>query len=246
MLDLQILGLGGDFTHEDNYPAQFLVGDTNEPTPGVLVGCHPQTRDALDIVKMSLADVKRIFVLNLLDAQVGGLEEVAIATYYQGAPKRTLYVPEAIVDDLWEKLRRPLEAVASARHKRVTLDVYFNVVSLSEENSVAYEGDLELRPFRVPSFPGLHSFGLFVNNTAGPNLAILPYGTFTSSNLQSVLKLVGKGSLILGINDGIPARADLAVLAGMTEETESKIILCGGVTTGNVTRRVNRGDRIVL
>jgi len=247
MLDLKFLGLGGDSAQHNDFPAQFLVGDTEEDSPGVLVGYSAHTESALRIFEIDPNSIRRIFVLNLLDTQVGGLENLALSTFYGTVPKKTLYVPEALVEDLWEKLRRPLEAVAGARHKRVTMDVYFNVVSLSEENSVMYEGDLEIRPFRLPCVPGIHCFGLFVTNTVGPNLAIMPYGTLSADHLKSVEKLLGpSGSMVVGISDVIPVRSELTSLASLKPGSLGRTILCGAEHTTTITKEVKRGERVLL
>lgn len=245
MLDFKILGLGGDTSSHSEYPAQFIVGDTDDASVAVLVGCPSNTEDALAYHNLTLADVNRIMVLSLLDSQVGGLERLALNTYYSGAPKKTLYVPEALVDDLWEKLSKPLESVAGSRHTRVTLDVYFNVISLSENCAVVYAGDMELRPFRVPCFPGLHAFGVHVTNTVGKNLVLSPYGVFDRDALRTVISAAENGLVVVGVNDVAPVRCDVNTLLGLTPGQRAQTILCGNNPGLSGFKRVTRGERIV-
>lgn len=201
MATLTVVGAGYNYGVDALAPAQFIISDGDDDS--MLIGCSADSQKALFNCNHLITDINKVMILSLRQAQVGGLEQLAIEDYLaRGKTRRNLYVPEAIVDELWDRrLYHPLQAIAKTRYKRATLDAYFNVISLSELSSLTYLGDLTLRPFRLPSLPGDHLYGLFIENPTGRSVYLVPQCAF-DGNLDEFLEIADPSSLVvLNISD---------------------------------------------
>src|SRR5262249_33749707 len=115
---------GSAFTVGDNYQSNVLLqaGDDS-----LLIDAGGDLRFGLYSVGLSHLDVKNVYISHLHNDHIGGLEYLALATYFDECcqKKPGLYLSDKIVGDLWNNsLSGGLRTIQT---KLATLDTYFDV-----------------------------------------------------------------------------------------------------------------------
>ena len=97
---LIFLGSGSAFTlGEDNYQSNMLVDDSSGNC--LLVDCGSDARHSLFAQGYSYKNIHSVFISHLHADHVGGLEWLALTSYYDADCKRpVLYISECLIDDL--------------------------------------------------------------------------------------------------------------------------------------------------
>jgi len=95
-MKLEFLGVGNFFTKQD-YHNNLLVNDH------ILVDCGYTAGRSLADSNRSFADIDTLFITHTHADHIEGLEECAFFNkYVKGGPKPKLYLPNALIPDLWE------------------------------------------------------------------------------------------------------------------------------------------------
>jgi ribonuclease BN (tRNA processing enzyme) len=122
---LQFIGSGSAFTvGADNYQSNMIL-ETDEKKK-LLIDCGSDAKNALFDLGISFKDLEGVYVSHLHADHVGGLEWLSFATYFEPECKKPhLYVPEALVYDLWENVLSG--GLKSIENKEVYLSTFFKI-----------------------------------------------------------------------------------------------------------------------
>lgn len=90
----------------------------------LLVDCGVTAGKSLEMIGMSILDVKNLFISHLHADHIGGIEELALKSKLEADTKVNLYINEKLVDSLWESIKGGLEPT---QWGKMRLDDYFNV-----------------------------------------------------------------------------------------------------------------------
>lgn len=125
-MKLIFLGTGSAFTTGDgNYQSNMMmISDSHKR---LLIDCGSDVRFALNEQKFCAEDVTDVYISHLHSDHCGGLEWLALMTYFmQNPPKRPkLHVPKDITEPLWE---HSLSAgLNTLQDRQASLSTYFEV-----------------------------------------------------------------------------------------------------------------------
>ncbi len=130
---LTFLGTGSAFTL-DNYHSNMLleVGDQR-----LLIDCGGDVRHALHGHQLSARDIDAVYVSHLHADHIGGMEWLALATYFDPQCDRpTLYVNEKLADELWDTCLKG--GLGTLQNRIAHLDTYFEVVRIGKNQSFTF------------------------------------------------------------------------------------------------------------
>lgn len=208
--------------------------------------------------------VTRHVILSMLPSQVAGLDALALRAAVSGSrDKPTLYVPEALVDTLWDnRLKSSIgNAPVFGRHQRTYLDTYFNVVGMTETSPVMYmnRGDsrgAEVCVIRAPCFAGWHVFGAVVRAPNKEPLAyVFPAGVLDAQYIRTLLEAGGHARLVVMCKETTDAvlpytpvdavlslpytfRRRVAVAGIADTKTQSRLEVAGVTVLGDGNERI--------
>jgi len=115
------LGTGSAFTTE-NYQSNFIVEINNKK---LLIDCGTDIRHSLKTAQMTSADIDAIYISHLHSDHCGGMEYVALTTYFNpNKDKPALYAKPIVLQGLWEVLRQGLIVL---NDKLAAFKDYFNI-----------------------------------------------------------------------------------------------------------------------
>lgn len=137
-LKITFLGSGSAFTvGEGNYQSNLILqknGDT------MLIDAGGDLRFSLTEQHLHYKDIRNIYISHLHADHVGGLEWLAINTFfdetYEGKP--TLFVSEDIVSDLWNKSLSG--GLCTIQTELASLSTYFNVRPIKSQEQFSWNG----------------------------------------------------------------------------------------------------------
>ncbi|WP_232220743.1 MBL fold metallo-hydrolase [Legionella tunisiensis] len=101
-LKITFLGSGSAFTvGKDNYQSNLLLQKANDT---LLIDAGGDLRFSLNEQHLTYADIKSVYISHLHADHIGGLEWLAINTFFDlnYKTKPNLYCSENIIKDLWE------------------------------------------------------------------------------------------------------------------------------------------------
>lgn len=137
-LTLKFLGTGSAFTvGDDNFQSNALLQMDGD---NLLIDAGGDIRFALAEAGLTYLDIKNIYISHLHSDHIGGLEYLALTTYfdprYQDKPH--LYSSEKVVKDLWQhSLAGGLRTIQT---KLATLDTYFDVHAIKQYQTFHWAG----------------------------------------------------------------------------------------------------------
>ncbi len=179
-MEIIFLGAGNAFTKK-NYHTNLLV---RFPQGHLLIDCGFKTPAALHRLKISVKQLRDIFISHTHADHIGGLEEVLLQAKYLFQTKPKLHVPQRVADDLWEhSLRAGLQYTVDGI---VGLDYYAELHPLQESFSIA-NTTFELIPTK--HIPGMPSYGLYFNQ--------IFYSGDTIFDPPLLQKMLGKAQIVI-------------------------------------------------
>ncbi len=121
-MKIKFIGVGSQFSGLDQYQSNMVI-----TAPGgrkLLIDCGSDARFSLAESGMCPADLDAVYVSHLHGDHIGGLEWLALSTYFSPHPRRlTLFSEERTMASLWEhSLRGGLHCI---RAKEMELEDYF-------------------------------------------------------------------------------------------------------------------------
>lgn len=135
---MTFLGSGSAFTlGQHNYQSNVLL---EKDEHSLLIDAGGDIRFSLSEQNLSYGDIKNIFISHLHADHIGGLEWLALTTFfdsrYKGKPN--LFCTEDLVDDLWNcSLAGGLSTLAT---ECATLSTFFNVHPLKHHQDFLWHG----------------------------------------------------------------------------------------------------------
>ena len=137
-LKMTFLGSGSAFTIGDgNYQSNVMLEKNNDT---LLLDAGSDLRFSLAAQNRTYHDINNVYISHLHGDHVGGLEWLALATYFDPVFKKklNLFISDQLVGDLWNKsLAGGLRTLAN---ELSMLDTYFNVHIIDGEGVFKWQG----------------------------------------------------------------------------------------------------------
>jgi ribonuclease BN (tRNA processing enzyme) len=142
ILKMTFLGSGSAFSiSPENYHSNILL-QLGKDT--LLLDAGSDVRHSLHEQKLSHLDIKNVYISHLHGDHAGGLEWLALTTYfdpeYKGRPN--LFVSENTLSDLWNKTLSG--GLSSLEKKHPSIDLYFKPISIKNGGSFFWH-DIEFK-----------------------------------------------------------------------------------------------------
>lgn len=161
-MKLIFLGAGSAFTvGNDNYQSNMFIQDDNGD--GLLIDCGTDARLSLNEQNLNLRNINDIYISHLHTDHIGGLEWLAISTYFLQKPRHhpKLHIAQELVAPLWENALSA--GLSTVQDFQATLSTYFEIDSI-QNNSFTWKGiTFELVPgyHTVSNHELMPCYGLF-------------------------------------------------------------------------------------
>lgn len=125
----------------------------------LMIDCGITAPRALYEANISINDLDAVLITHLHGDHVGGLEEIAFQSKFKWNRKPLLYVPEKLVEPLWEHSLKGGFDDAS----KPTLHDFFQVRTMKEREPVRIAEGLEVEIMQTDHVPGKDSYSLIIN-----------------------------------------------------------------------------------
>lgn len=163
-MKVQFLGVGDQFSARDQYHSNMVI--TAGSGAKLLVDCGSDVKYSLSECKISLTDIDAVYISHLHADHIGGLEWLALSTYFGGENKRLkLFCEEKLLSDLWNNALKG--GLACLGNKCMELSDYFDCHPLTEGGTFYWQG-IQLELVKMPHVMGracnMFSYGLLVEN----------------------------------------------------------------------------------
>jgi ribonuclease BN (tRNA processing enzyme) len=134
---IRFIGVGSQFSGQDLYQSNMVI--TTSSGKRLLVDCGGDARFSLAECGMSAQDLDAVYLSHLHADHIGGMEWLALSTYFAQNPRRLhLYGEQHLLEKLWDNsLRGGLECL---QMKRMTLADYFTCHAVAEGAPFFWEG----------------------------------------------------------------------------------------------------------
>lgn len=167
---LQMLGTGNAFSKK-MYNNNGLIQRGEHKW---LIDCGYLATRALHELKIPLNSLDGIFITHTHADHVGGLEEVAFRLHYEYNLRMKLYVPQLVIESLWEHtLKGALENKSEGMYH---LTDYFDVIPIFEGTLLKIDDQLNfeiIRTLHVPEKPS-YSFIIQQNVFYSSDMQFMP------------------------------------------------------------------------
>ncbi|MNM30930.1 ribonuclease Z [compost metagenome] len=163
---------------------------------------------------LELSDVQNIFITHLHEDHMNGIQQLAYYHQIVSKKKPNLYVPESILDDLWNVIKIGLD-----RNKY--LNDYFDVFPLYEHDSFYIEGQ-NFKPIKTNHVSYLDSYGLLAKNQfyfSGDSNVDKTFLTKINDEVKTIFHDCHLWDLY------ISSHASLEDIKALPEEIKEKIVL---------------------
>lgn len=155
-LTLQMLGTGNAFAKK--YYNNNALLYANEYT--LMIDCGITAPLAMHELNKPMNEVDGLLITHLHADHVGGIEELAFQLKYVYQRKIDLFVPELLVEPLWENCLKAGMQDGGGH----SLDSYFNVHLLKPSEAMFIRPDLKVEIIRTEHIPDKISYSLYLND----------------------------------------------------------------------------------
>jgi len=161
-MKVQFLGVGDQFSAHDQYHSNMVI--TAGSGAKILVDCGSDVKYSLMESKIKPTDIDAVYISHLHADHIGGLEWLALSTYFGRENKRLkLFCEEKLQSNLWNNsLKGGLECIGI---KCMELSDYFDCYPLAEGGSFDWQG-IHFELVKMPHVMGggcnMYSYGLLV------------------------------------------------------------------------------------
>lgn len=136
-MKILFLGVGSAFCPPDLYQSNLMLFSDNGSGNTLLLDCGGDIRFSLAEHGMNSCDLKNIYVSHLHADHIGGLEYVALTTYFiPGVRRPKLYCVGGLMTRLWRSLKGGLETLEDQPAK---LSNFFEPITLSVGKTFEWE-----------------------------------------------------------------------------------------------------------
>ena len=193
-MKVQFLGVGDQFSAHDQYHSNMVIS-TDFGTK-ILIDCGSDVKYSLMESKITPTDIDAVYISHLHADHIGGLEWLALSTYFGEEKKRLkLFCEEKLQSILWNNsLKGGLECLGN---KCMELSDYFDCHPVVEGGRFDWQ-DLRFELIKMPHVMGggcnMHSYGLLVG-TADKNKSLF-ISTDTQFQPGLIESIAEKTSLI--------------------------------------------------
>jgi len=159
-MKVQFLGVGDQFSAHDQYHSNMVL--TAGSGEKILVDCGSDVKYSLMESKIKPTDIDAVYISHLHVDHVGGMEWLALSTYFGWENKRLkLFCEEKLQSKLWNNsLKGGLECLGI---KRMELADYFDCYPLVEGGGFEWQG-IQFKIVKMPHVMGggckMYSYGL--------------------------------------------------------------------------------------
>ena len=163
-MKVRFLGVGDQFSAHGHYHSNMVI--TADTGARILIDCGSDVKYSLPESKVDPADIDAVYISHLHADHIGGLEWLALSTYFGRQNKRLkLFCEEKLQSKLWSNsLQGGLECIGN---KCMELSDYFDCHPVAEGAHFDWQG-LRFELVKMPHVTGggcnMHSYGLL----AGP------------------------------------------------------------------------------
>lgn len=192
-MKIRFIGVGSQFSGQGLYQSNIVI--TAASGKRLLVDCGSDARFSLSEYGMQPHDLDAVYISHLHGDHIGGMEWLALSTYFAREPRRlTLFGEKNLLGRLWNNsLRGGLECL---RMKSTTLTDYFDCQALTEATPFHWE-EIKFKMVKMQHIVGTdcnhHSYGLLIDSAAlgGRSVFISTDAIFQPELLQEVAATSG-------------------------------------------------------
>ncbi len=165
-MKVQFLGVGSQFSSHEQYHSNMVI--TAPSGKRMLIDCGGDAKFSLAESGLRATDLDAVYISHLHSDHIGGMEWLALSTYFSPENKRLqLFCAEQLQDKLWNNsLKGGLECLGE---RCMQLADYFDCHPLQDNGAFAWQG-LQFKLVKMPHVGGeccsSFSYGLLVEQTA--------------------------------------------------------------------------------
>lgn len=179
---LTFLGTGSAFTIE-NFHSNMLA-EVNGAK--LLIDCGGDVRHALHAQGLGAADIDAVYISHLHADHIGGMEWLALATYFDPALRRpALYINEKLADELWDTCLKG--GLGTLQNRIAHLDTYFDVQRVGKNKGFDFQG-VHLQTVQMVHYMDgyeiVPSYGLIWRSAGGKQVFLTTDTQFSPSLLK--------------------------------------------------------------
>lgn len=157
-MDILMIGTGNAFAKKYYNNNALIYGHQFN----LLIDCGTTAPLALHELEIELPDINAVLLTHIHADHVGGIEEFAFRMRFvhSDEPKRQLLIPETLIEPLWEHTLKG----GLAQYEWETLQDFFDVVPLKEDELYTLTSDLQLQILRTDHIPNKLSYSVLIND----------------------------------------------------------------------------------
>lgn len=166
-MKLQFIGVGSAFTTQKYYQSNMvLIAPSGKK---LLIDCGGDARFALWEQGLNFKDIESVYISHLHGDHIGGLEWLALTSFFSKFPRPVLYTVPELMQELWEtSLKGGLETIEG---QVATLTTYFDCKPVKCNEYFTWEG-WKFSPIQMvhvmSGYKIQHSYGLMMEPVTGP------------------------------------------------------------------------------
>jgi len=190
-MKVKFIGVGDQFSSHDQYHSNMVI--TANSGAKILVDCGSDVKYSLIESKINPTDIDAVYISHLHADHIGGLEWLALSTYFDEEKKRLkLFCEEKLQSILWNNsLKGGLECLGN---KCMDLSDYFDCHSVVEGGCFDWHG-IQFQLVKMPHVMGggcnIYSYGLLaVTANKKSSLFISTDTQFQPDLIESIAKKV--------------------------------------------------------